>query len=329
MFYKAEQQVHGVERSLRSQGKIVEANKLLTIANVPQAVWLWGKNVASRVLQVVTAAAAKGEIPVFVIYNGPQSGRVDYGSDIDSEADFMTMILSVKNAIGNRVAWVIVEPDTLPMSASLGLGEREFVADRIKKAVMLLKENPNTKVFLDAGHPKWIADTIIADLLLWGGIQLADGFAINISNFQTTALCLDFGARVSKLVGGKHFIIDTSRNGKGELLNVWCNPPGRGLGELPKEVASSVGCDALLWIKCPGESDGTCNGGPGAGQFWPQYAIGLVDNAVLGAPPVVTPPPPVPAPTPVPVPTPTKQPTVKSLYKDSKGIITIVIDDSQ
>jgi endoglucanase len=31
-----------------------------------------------------------------------------------------------------------------------------------------------------------------------------------------------------------------------------------------------------LWIKRPGESDGTCNGGPPAGTFWDAYAIGLV-----------------------------------------------------
>jgi hypothetical protein len=30
-----------------------------------------------------------------------------------------------------------------------------------------------------------------------------------------------------------------------------------------------------LWIKDPGASDGPRNGGPPAGQFWPQYAITL------------------------------------------------------
>ncbi len=37
--------------------------------------------------------------------------------------------------------------------------------------------------------------------------------------------------------------------------------------------------DALTWIKAPGESDGTCGGGPPAGQFWVDYAIGLAQRA--------------------------------------------------
>jgi endoglucanase len=32
---------------------------------------------------------------------------------------------------------------------------------------------------------------------------------------------------------------------------------------------------AFLWIKKPGESDGECNGGPKAGQWWTEMAIGL------------------------------------------------------
>lgn len=36
---------------------------------------------------------------------------------------------------------------------------------------------------------------------------------------------------------------------------------------------------AYLWIKRPGESDGTCKGGPKAGTWWPEYALGLARSA--------------------------------------------------
>jgi endoglucanase len=39
--------------------------------------------------------------------------------------------------------------------------------------------------------------------------------------------------------------------------------------------------DAFLWIKAPGESDGTCNGGPSAGTWWPDYALGLAQRAAF------------------------------------------------
>jgi endoglucanase len=43
----------------------------------------------------------------------------------------------------------------------------------------------------------------------------------------------------------------------------------------PTSSTGAPEADAFLWIKPPGESDGTCNGGPGAGQFWVDYALAL------------------------------------------------------
>jgi endoglucanase len=68
-----------------------------------------------------------------------------------------------------------------------------------------------------------------------------------------------------------HFVVDTSRNGRGPWLpaagtyehdaQVWCNPPERGLGERPKAHPTKAypQLDAYLWIKTPGQSDGQCN----------------------------------------------------------------------
>lgn len=82
-----------------------------------------------------------------------------------------------------------------------------------------------------------------------------------------------------------HFLIDTSRNGQGPLdasvyanapydqpnavVNVlsggsWCNPPGRGLGLRPTANTGVPLLDAYLWVKTPGQSDGTCDAAGGA-----------------------------------------------------------------
>jgi endoglucanase len=75
-------------------------------------------------------------------------------------------------------------------------------------------------------------------------------------------------------------VIDTSRNGKGPAPeNAWCNPAGRGLGADPTGSTGNSLDDAYLWVKQPGASDGTCNGGPAAGQWWPEYALGLAERA--------------------------------------------------
>ena len=52
------------------------------------------------------------------------------------------------------------------------------------------------------------------------------------------------------------------RNGAGPSPDgAWCNPPGRALGEEPTTDTGDPLVDAYLWIKPPGDSDGTCQGG--------------------------------------------------------------------
>ncbi|SCF71261.1 endoglucanase, partial [Streptomyces sp. MnatMP-M27] len=74
-----------------------------------------------------------------------------------------------------------------------------------------------------------------------------------------------------------------SRNGNGPAPGkndpqAWCNPKGRALGETPTVATGDKAIDAYLWIKRPGESDGTCKGGPTAGRWWPRYALDLARN---------------------------------------------------
>jgi endoglucanase len=81
-------------------------------------------------------------------------------------------------------------------------------------------------------------------------------------------------------VAATHFLVDTSRNGQGwwnPPANVysdaqdWCNPPGRGLGERPTASTGTPLVDAFLWVKTPGESDGSCTRGAAAGTADPEW----------------------------------------------------------
>ncbi|WP_431219795.1 glycoside hydrolase family 6 protein [Leifsonia xyli] len=109
-------------------------------------------------------------------------------------------------------------------------------------------------------------------------MQGAHGFFTNVSNFDTTSRERDYAGRLSSKVGWKHYVIDVSRNANG-WTGTWCNPPGAKLGEDPKVTEGTEGkLDALLWVKHPGVSDGTCNGGPAAGVWWQAGAEALVDG---------------------------------------------------
>ena len=59
---------------------------------------------------------------------------------------------------------------------------------------------------------------------------------------------------------------------------------GQALGHAPTTDTGHPLVDAFLWVKVPGQSDGTCNGGPRAGAWWADYALELSKAAeVLGS----------------------------------------------
>jgi endoglucanase len=152
----------------------------------------------------------------------------------------------------------------------------------MKYAVQVLKAQGRTTVYLDGGNPRWHTAGEQAARLRSVDVAGADGFALNVSNFYSNAENIAYGAKVSELVAGKHFVIDTSRNGLGPTSDAqWCNPPGRALGTPATTVTGHALVDAFLWIKSPGESDGACLGAPSAGEWWADYALGLAQRSAF------------------------------------------------
>lgn len=261
------------------------ADVMRKISTQPTAVWLgdWNANVSAEVANVMNAARNEGAMPVFVTYNIPQRDCGSYSSGGTSAALYPQWIEQIAYAIGNGKAAVVVEPDALAQINQAGClsdAQKNTRYQLLKEAIATFKKiAPNAAVYVDAGNPHWIPAATMAKNLVDAGVAAADGFALNVSNFFTTESNLTYGTQISSLVGGKHFVIDTSRNGLGPTSDhQWCNPMGRALGAPPQTFSSGL-VDAYLWVKKPGESDGTCNGGPSAGTFWPQYAYELALRA--------------------------------------------------
>ena len=163
----------------------------------------------------------------------------------------------------------------------LGGSDQSERLSLITDAVNVFKNQTKAYVYIDAGTSAWIGADDMASRLSRANVANARGFSLNVSNFQTNASSISYGNTVSGKVGSKPYVIDTSRNGQGPTSdNQWCNPPGRGLGKKPTTSSGQTNVDALLWIKRPGESDGNCNGGPSAGQWFESYAQMLISNAV-------------------------------------------------
>jgi len=259
-----------------------DASLLQMIANQPTGEWFgnWNTNVQNDVNAAVTAAAADGgSEPVLVAYNIPDRDCGGYSSGGATNASqYASWIRSFAAGIGGRRAIVILEPDATSDTSCLSSSDASARWSMLSDAVNVLKSAGAT-VYLDAGHADWVDPTTMAANLRASGIANADGFALNVSNFYSTSDNEQYGDAVSAQVGGKHFVIDTGRNGAGSQGAQWCNPQGAALGAAPTTNTGSSPVDAFLWVKPPGESDGACNGGPSAGTFWPGYAEQLARNA--------------------------------------------------
>ncbi|WP_049564294.1 glycoside hydrolase family 6 protein [Streptomyces sp. SBT349] len=268
-------------------GREEDAELLRRISERPMATWPPGEeDPGPRVRTVTEAATEAGRTAVLVAYNIPHRdcGQYSQGGAAGAEA-YERWIGSFAEAIGTARAIVVLEPDAVPHTAD-GCTDRMYLTERfdlLASAVEALTAQPNTRVYLDAGNPSWIADPDrLADALTRSGVARADGFALNVANFQTLDASAAYGRDLSSLLGGAHFVIDTSRNGNGPYegdAEPWCNPPGRALGTPPTTETGDPLVDAYLWIKRPGESDGECRGGPRAGRWWPEYALDLARNA--------------------------------------------------
>ncbi|MEU6958801.1 glycoside hydrolase family 6 protein [Streptomyces chrestomyceticus] len=264
-----------------------DARQIDKIAAQPVAEWIGVEDPQGEARGFTEAASKAGREALLVLYNIPHRdcGSYSKGGAADGNA-YRAWLDGVLKGIGDRPATVVLEPDALPHIADACTPE-QFHEERyalLTEAVGKLKALPHTKVYLDAGNPHWIKDPgRMAEPLKRAGLDRADGFALNISNFQTTEENRKYGKRLSSMLGGKHFVIDTSRNGNGPAPGGddpenWCNPPGRALGTAPTTRTGDPLVDAYLWIKRPGESDGTCKGGPKAGDWWPEYALELARN---------------------------------------------------
>jgi cellulose 1,4-beta-cellobiosidase len=265
-----------------------------------------------------SAAASAGELKV------AQNGEARYMNE------FIDPIVVQFKAHPDQPIVVVLEPDSLgnlatnmalPMCQEAKHAYKAGIAYAIKKLAL-----PNVSIYLDAAHSGWLGwddnrakiakifKSVIAEA---GGPGMIRGFALNTANY--TSLSNRDGAILeptnpcpneltyAKVLGktlemygfkNPHFMIDTARNGKGQIRKAWgswCNVHGAGLGERPR-VDPEPGIDAYFWVKPPGESDGVSDatqprydemcggpdatkGAPQAGEWFESYFLDLVRNA--------------------------------------------------
>jgi endoglucanase len=264
---------------LTAAGRTAEAAAARTIAKRPIATWLgewYTDDQLDKVIARNTAAAEKsGTTPVFVTYAVPNRDCGGYSAGGMTASRYTAWNKRIAADLRGHRAVVLVEPDSLAQLSSC-TSERATRPALIAAAVRAFTA-AGVPTYLDGGNEDWNPPAQQAAYLEAAGVDRARGFFTNVSNFYGVDGERAYADRLSALTHGSHYVIDTSRNGRG-WSGSWCNPTGAGLGRAPRVARGTTGLDALLWVKTPGASDGPCNGGPAAGTWFPSYAVALVAN---------------------------------------------------
>ncbi|MDR7188687.1 endoglucanase [Microbacterium sp. BE35] len=256
----------------------------------PTAVWLTPEGdptdvVGERIAGLAAEARDQSARMAVVVYGLPErdcGGHSAGGLDGDAYLEWTRAIGDALHEAAGTSPLVILEPDSLALAPECGnVDER---VEQLSAAIETLAGD-STWIYIDGGHSNWLAPAEMADLIdsvdrasRGDGERGIRGFVTNVSNFQATDDEVAYAHDVAGRLDGLHAIIDTGRSGAGSN-GEWCNPPGRLVGEPGGTIGDDV-VDTNLWIKPPGESDGDCNGGPAAGQWWPEAAVELTRDVV-------------------------------------------------
>ncbi|MBN1171933.1 MAG: glycoside hydrolase family 6 protein [Micromonosporaceae bacterium] len=256
------------------------------IASQPQARWMANFNintVTSEVSTYINAANSAGKVPVLSVYEitNRDCGGASAGGAPDL-TQYQTWISAFSKALGSQTVIIILETDSLALQTCLNGTELAARNQALTKATQTIKAaNSQAKVYLDGGHSAWNSASTQASRLRDAGIQYADGFYTNVSNFQPTSSEANYGRSIiSALSGmglsGKTQIIDTSRNGGAS--GDWCadDNTDRRIGQYPTLNTGDANIDGYLWVKPPGEADG-CSFT--AGSFQASLAYSLASSA--------------------------------------------------
>jgi endoglucanase len=285
LFIDTDSDAARTERAWRSS-RPGDADLMRKISSNSQADWFVGSQGESWWRQRIEQVYAASSVPVLILYDIPNRdcGSYNAGGEAASAEVYRQRVAKIISLLAGRKAVLILEPDALPQALDtwcLSVEQRQSRIALLRETAKTLGAHSNIATYMDAGQHHWKTAAVMAPALRDAGIEYIRGFSVNVSNFQTTPDMIQFGNEISAATGGKHFVVDTSRNGRGPAANdEWCNPLGRGLGERPTTNTASPAADAYLWLKRPGDTDGPCNGFP-AFSFSADYALGLASRAAF------------------------------------------------
>jgi endoglucanase len=188
------------------------------IALQPRAVWdgYWDGNPRGTAQQSIsdsTQGDSNVLTQVAIFRLDPWESCSGYWSTAN-QASYKAWIDSYAAGIGSARVALILQPD-LPYAVCVSSGVPEQL---ISYAAKVFNSLPHTTVYIDAGAYAWYQPALMARMLEGSGIWHSRGFALNVTQYGSTAQELQWGAQINRALAAdgarnKHFVINTDENG--------------------------------------------------------------------------------------------------------------------
>ena len=205
-------------------GRKRDAASIAKLALRPKARWLGAYTRPNMPLKVrnylnCVQVFQPGATPVFTVlrHQGKQcNARYDGGGVAEDEAT-KAWYRDLAGAIGDQRVVIAYEPDSIGTIECLARSRRQARKDLLRYGVDVLSNLPNATIYLEGTASDWKSARFTASMLRYIGVAKVRGFMLNVTHYDWTSKNIAYGRKVSKLVGGKPFVVSTSYNGRGPV----------------------------------------------------------------------------------------------------------------
>ncbi len=169
-------------------------------------------NIATAVSRYLTRAEVEepGTVPLLATYRVVH-GLCGHASDTPADvASYKGFIDGFAQGIGSYHAVLFLEMDSIITMGCLSRHGQAVREQELQYAINTLTADcPHLVIYLDAGAADALSARQAARYLRRSGVAKIQGFFLNATHFDWTSNEIRYGEQISRLTGGKHFVVNT------------------------------------------------------------------------------------------------------------------------
>jgi len=210
--------VYPAYESARGRNRRLMAKIALRPLTIWTGAWYpdnYARTVAGQIVQDTTGGDPNVMSQVAVFRLDPWEGQACPGSwGAADQGSYRAWVNQFARGLGTSRVAMILQPDLPFALCAPSPVPLQLVAYAAKRFNALR----HTTVYIDVGAAEWASVPQAVSLLERAGIRTVRGFALDVTQYGSTSLELEYGAQIVNALAaagipGKHFVINTDENG--------------------------------------------------------------------------------------------------------------------